>query len=155
MSKKQLLDLAKRVEGLSGPCRETDALIWRHLAPNECSRVESFARAMCGKMDGEDRRRAVGVEAVVRNAPAYTASLDMAMQLVPKGWQVEQVGEWYDDAFRLKGQWLAILIKPMRPMADGGSGGCADPFARCLHAARSALALTSASLRAKAAMNGG
>lgn len=147
-----LLDLAARVEGLDVPSREVDARI-----------AHAIAWRWDGWTDGDVEIERRDLEYVIdrvgnshntiwRYLPAYTASLDAAMRLVPRGWQVEQVGEWYDDALRIKGPWLAILAKPMRPMADGGSGGCADPFARCQHAATAALALSASALRARAMM---
>lgn len=59
-----LIELAARVEGLSGPDREVDLKIMRW---------------------------AMNIGGPAENALHYTASLDAAMSLVPEGWNV---GQW-------------------------------------------------------------
>lgn len=87
-------DLIERLEGLTGPCRECDALIARSIGmclhPNKTkSGAQSdtgFDCDDCGadswgnkSKDGFNRRLSDG-------CPAYTASIDAAMTLVPEGW---------------------------------------------------------------------
>lgn len=71
MTAAELIALAERVEALTGPCRETDRAIRDALGlPNDYS------------ADWGARGREVPA------AYPYTASLDEAMSLVPRGWIV-------------------------------------------------------------------
>ena len=77
-----LNELAARVEALSGPCREIDAMIWRATV-----------------------RDAIhwGDDAAMR----FTASLDAAMSLVPDDamWRLGHDGEGADPS-----QFLAVIV---------------------------------------------
>jgi hypothetical protein len=109
----ELLRLAKRVEGLAGPDREVDCLIW-------CATGVSgvpFAEAA-----------AVVPDFGKWLAPAYTASLDAAMTLVPE---------------RL---WQRINVDPNGRANVRLGNACA------VTAATTALALVAAALRARAAI---
>jgi hypothetical protein len=130
-----LLDLAARVEALSGPDRAVDAEIQRLLGSGS---GEHWFADMNGAWVKDEF------------APDYTSSIDAAMTLLPEGWRIEQIGEWYDAPLRAKGPWLAIIYRPQFRISDGGTGGGGDPFARCENTATPAIALTAAALRAKA-----
>lgn len=131
-----LVELAKRVEALDGPCRETDAEIayavrWR----------------WAGWEDGDTRIEQRSLE-YVKNAvlnscnsiwqhlPAYTASLDAAMSLVPEGCQW---GAGSRDATGTAWAWTGVT----------------HDAAAISNAATPALALTAACLRALATQGEG
>ena len=65
-----LEQLAQRVEALTGPCRETDAMI---------------AEAL-GLPNGPDTFYMTDGRGNPEISPRFTASLDAAMTLVPEGW---------------------------------------------------------------------
>lgn len=71
-----LLDLAARVERLTGPCRETDCLIFE-------SRHRLLTPERRGMIDGEPTGQYFNIngDLLPEVAPAYTASLDAAMTL--------------------------------------------------------------------------
>lgn len=80
-------------------------------------------------------------------APAYTASIEAAMTLIPSGLRLA-VSEWDDEKhLRPRGPWQAILTK-------AGSGSSFNEMLgyRCDHAATPALAICAASLRARHAL---
>jgi len=68
MTREEILDLAKRVETLTGPNREVDKLVAK----------------VIGLFDGARASYDLQLNLI----PHYTASLDAAMQLVPMGWSV-------------------------------------------------------------------
>ncbi len=146
LDKAGLVGLAERVEALAGPCRETDALIWEIVAPDEWAVFVAQNRAMMPKARLEADKLATLAARAKASAPRFTASLDAAMTLVPEGLRL-QIGEWDDEKhLRPRGPWQAILTKP------GCSSGFGDMLGfRCEHAATPALALTAAALRAIAA----
>lgn len=120
-----LLLLAEKVEGLEGPDREVD-----------CEILAAVARTDNGP---------------VFAAPAYTASLDAAMSLVPEGWRI-----WTAD-FSIEGRFVWMLCGPKLTWItheDGSREGGEDWYQSGV-AATPALALVSASLRARAAMEAG
>lgn len=139
MSDTNLIALAEKVESLTGPCRETDGLIAR-AAGFEVLPHPQTADPMYRHYGGM----------LMNPVPAFTASLDAAMTLVPEGLRL-MLSEWDDEAhLRAKGAWQSVLSKP----------GCDASFDamrgyRCDHAATPALALTAAALRARAAMDTG
>lgn len=125
-----LAALAERVEQAEGPSRELDALI-------AASRL---------RLDGT---RFASIQAWVDEAIAerwnfdrYTASLDAAMTLVPKGYRLASFGEEaFDDEPK---PWVATLsARAGRFGAMGKRGRAATP----------ALALVAAALRAKGSHN--
>ena len=81
-----LLKLAERVEALDGPCRETDLKVFHAIgAPVPFQ----FANKVVALAFDETRNAyfaPVGDMQVRYEPPAYTASLDAAMTLVPEGW---------------------------------------------------------------------
>lgn len=107
-----LLALADRVEGLAGPDREVDAAIFRAIgAPVPFQ----FASKMIALNYDEDRQAyfadVPGGLRVRYSPPAYTASIDAAMTLVPEGrdWMIDNFDGPHDrrcsaSVFNAKGQ---------------------------------------------------
>lgn len=118
-----LLALAARVEGAEGPSRELDGGIWR--AVNGYQAVDGF------HCDGVWHRLNPKDAAAFDLPPAYTASLDAALALVPEGFEA------------------TITV---RPPGRVSSAICYGPGSRSRvrDAATPALALTAAALRARA-----
>ena len=144
LDKAGLVALAERVEALAGPCRETDRAIWHdHFGHcRHANTVRSGAQSDtgfdcvdCGADSWGNKSKApypVG-DRLNDAAPAFTASLDAAMTLVPEGWATRLAVE-----DRHSHSWGWTL--------RGGYG--VDAHGR---AATPALALTAAALRAIAA----
>ena len=124
MDKQKLLELAERVEGLSGACREVDAAVVTALFPD--AQVGEY----CGYEDIVFH--AAPLVANKEFLPFFTASIDSAMTLVPEG---------YDWVIGRTNGGLTIHAEV---------GGRGDEYMR--FGETPALALTAASLRAKAAM---
>jgi hypothetical protein len=91
---------------------------------------------------------AVGYDPQVR-IPAYTASLDAAITLVPEGWRIGDLSQHDHPTLRAKGDWTAWLYP------DGKLEPVTGDKPRCRFAATPALALTAAALRALAAQEVG
>jgi hypothetical protein len=131
-----LLTLAAKVERATGPDRELDGEIEAALEryPEGWSR-DSFIENIKVEFHHVEKGR-VGLKAgggldhVRWNAPAYTASLDAAMTLVPEGWS------WAVDAVG-----RASCFMPNEPKPWPRTGGLAKS---------PALALCAAALRARA-----
>lgn len=139
-----LLELASRVEALEGPSREVDAeiaasvryfpkgvgFVWQAgLTPNrpEPSRVEC-----CTSLDTGGPHYA---------APTYTASLDVALTLVPETMAlVDLTLSWEPPE---PGVWPAVSVRWYPPHKSGP-----DWHALTVTAATPALALCAAALRA-------
>lgn len=127
-----LLELADRVETLTGPCRETDAEIWRACEYDTFVWWEAAERASFSRNSTEEHRQSVIAARAKAAAPRYTASLDAAMTLVPANHWVRQ---YYDD-FGVQAEAMC---------------GKATHSAVMVRGATPALALTAAALRARAA----
>lgn len=133
-SMSDLLKLAERVESAAVPDQELDAEIERILP---CS--PEFSRANPGKKMSQWNESAfrfyrIGDEGHEYHSPRYTASLDIAMTLIPEG------RDWFITSVREKtGLYQAAVFKPAGPMCDH-SVSCKSP----------ALALCTAALRARA-----
>lgn len=126
-----LLDLAARVEALSGPDREVDAEIAIAAKAVPYDFEPSYWTAQWREMYG-DR---------YWSAPGYTASLDAAITLLPDGMGLRTERYW--TASHEGAVWSAEI----------STGGLPDNPLRvfeCFDAATPALALTAAALRAKA-----
>ena len=143
----ELLALADRVEALTGPCRETDAKIAVAVDGGEI-----VWKAANYTMELYPARRHVSKNHVggYGNAPvpAYTASLDAAMTLVPDdGFTLATVRHlWGDEPDQRAG--YAIINKYRRD--EGCEGGKLFDATHTGNAFTPALALTAAALRAKA-----
>jgi hypothetical protein len=143
----QLRDLARRVEAAQGADRAIDAEVWAHTVKREAlARAGDWkvARGWDGTCSGalvvwdQPPPHAAGTGAIWGPAPAYTASLDAAVSLVPAGhsWSVYG-GE------REEGHATAYCVP------NGGR----LPWPRWVddvNAAKPALALTAAAMRALA-----
>lgn len=87
----KLLALAERVEALTGPDREVDAATVRALYP------QAIVEIYCV---GDEEPLVFHAQPLVQNKrelPAYTASLDAAMSLVPDAWnfKIHKTGKFY------------------------------------------------------------
>lgn len=81
-------ELACRVEGLTGPCRETDALI--AIAVDAMGEYgEKSAREI---MAGSPKNTVADLAKYWPRLRRYTASLDAALALVPEGWELALYG---------------------------------------------------------------
>lgn len=124
-----LNELADRVEALDRPSREVDAEIAVTVLGMERDGSMFFGK----DEDYVLERDYYALDGGPRELPAYTASLDAAMSLVPEGWHVSI------NAGRIN---LVVLTgesdDPMVPPPDIESSTAATP----------ALALVAASLRA-------
>lgn len=91
--------LAERVERLTGPCRETDCLIFesghRLLTPERRGTIDGEPTGEYFDLDGN---------ALPERAPRYTASLDAAMSLV--------VGDPYWAIDQRLDHWIAAINYP-------------------------------------------
>lgn len=136
-----LLALAVRVEGLSNPDREVDLDIYRLISGKK------FRWAEFGGAHPDQRQIAVEDlpehfasdpfwidRAEIIKTPAYTASLDAAKTLVPKGWHVGMLTECDEDDSP-----SCCLTQNEDPCRDAVGRG-----------ADMALSLVAASLRARA-----
>jgi len=132
--------LAARVEALTGPCRETDAEI-APLAGFYIGHIRSLGDVW------------MNTEGDVWDLPAFTASLDAAMSLVPRGWIVSLLryfngdGEYWSRAILTDSFTVGRGRDPEEERSVQSSIGEKragdDPTPR---------ALTAAALRARAAM---
>ena len=132
-----LLELAERVEALSGPDRVVDTAIAKALGRAHAvfERAHSVLDEATGKWIAKDAYM----------AHEFTGSLDAAMTLVPEGLRL-MLSEWDDEKhLRARGPWQAVLSEP-------GADASFDLMRghRCDHAATAPLALVSAALRARA-----
>lgn len=131
-----LRELADRVEALSGPCRETDALIAVALNLGVRGVTEDDHEYLSAIR--KDDYCAAGTYwfhcrsgKSLRTAEPYTASIDAAMTVVPLEWSLDclkegEVGRWY------------VNLRPRDWVSDWRYGKAAAP----------ALTLTAAALRA-------
>lgn len=87
-----LLALAERVEGLSNPDRQIDCLITDAIG----GWPDGWVKHMPG-VDGAPWAYHNPVLPMWREALAYTASLDAAKTLAPKGWHVGMLTECDED----------------------------------------------------------
>lgn len=85
--KEELLKLAERVEALSGPDRGVDVEIFRVIgAPAPFQFMNKLIALEYNDIEQAYFARVTDDMQVRYAPPAYTASLDAAMTLVPKGW---------------------------------------------------------------------
>lgn len=118
-----LIELAERVEAATGRDRELDALIHIEAGLAEGNTV-AFKTGWCAGSETNPRP----VE-----APAYTASIDAAMSLVPEGWM------WVGGSSPTHNAGMAVTRDGTQ---DGFDARAATP----------ALALCAAALRARASL---
>ena len=123
MTRNDVLALAARVESATGADRELDAHVWLACVPGTTRNELRYIHKATGKECVIDETRDANRCLIV--VPAYSASLDAALSLVPSG-------SWW---------WVEA-----QPLGDAFLAGCGDE--RVATAATPALALTSAALRA-------
>lgn len=105
-----LNELAARVEALQGPCRKTDAAIFRAI---DAPLPAEFAGKKIA-LTFDEARSAFFMEMgdmVVRyEPPKYTASIDAAMTLVPEGceWMLETDYQRRGDPITANINWLDV-----------------------------------------------
>ena len=76
-------DLIERLEKATGPDRELDAAIWLATTPGATRRQWSYTHTATGMdCDVDETRDSAGALITV---PEYTASLDAALTLMPRG----------------------------------------------------------------------
>lgn len=132
-----LEELAVRCEAAMGADRELDAWIETTLLA-DITKLTVF------------NTPAKWVDAATRlhwNVNRYTATIDVAMRLIPSGVRLT-FSEWDDEKhLRPRGPWQAILTK-------AGSGSSFNDMLgyRCDHAATPALAVCASALRARHAL---
>ena len=143
MGKAELLELALRVEKLEGPDPETDRLIHFHmvhpwLAEKAVKWVHAAYEGPTDFLWWDQARLDAKGEGYPDNWEPYTASLDAALSLVPEGWRFildkRPSAETRSDGYR-----AVVWLEPIAPYEKMG-----------VWAATPALALTAASLRARA-----
>ena len=126
-----LLELAERVEALDGPDREVDALVGRYKAADFLGTLPADPQYGCAR---------------------YTASIDAAMQLKPEGWVIETLSYWPKHSDGEDSNIGARVSLFECSEGNLGIGHYNDDLQESSTAATPALALTAASLRARAAM---
>lgn len=82
-------DLIERLEKLTGPDRELDRDIWLAITPGAAWKTTHITGHASGREWDVDEARVNGGRLV--GIPAYTASVDSALTLIPdgKGWNVQ------------------------------------------------------------------
>lgn len=126
----ELIALAERVEGLTGPNGDLDGAIYAALNPHMRPIPGNQRRFYDPALTRLNAAREYHVAGATAYAPSFTASLDAALGLVPEGWLAGlDIG-----ALRATSVWLATDSQSVR-----------------VHAPTPALALTAAALRARAA----
>jgi hypothetical protein len=135
-TKAELLELAERVEALTGPCRETFLEVFAVCHPEPAPGCEPVWREENPKQPIYHawKTRQVAFLKFV-NAEAW---LDAAMTLVPEGWMMVGLSE--RNCRQPQWRWKAEL---WHPEADANVRGIARKFDH------PALALTAAALRAR------
>jgi hypothetical protein len=142
MTREEIIDLAKRVEALTGPDREVDGGIAAAL------KIGNNLPDWAARWDGEWKPTIQGAVVLMQadgnpgphfSSLPYTASLDAAMQLVPMGCIHMVRTLWHDDK-------TAGNATVSRYKQEGNGIFWQDNYAAT--AATPALALTAAALRA-------
>ena len=141
---KEMLELAERCERINGPCRQMDARIVVALGemPEWARVVHAGRKLVWTRRDHAEPVVSIGKHGPDIPVPAFTASLDQAMTLVPEGdgigWQVSGGG--------CAGVWRISTD----PDDYDASRFPAPIWQAAGKAATPALALCAASLRARA-----
>lgn len=127
-------DLAARVEALSGPDREVDVLIEIACGPDSAKITRIMEGSPLNTIHEIARAADREGQAVFFRVPAYTASLDAAMTLVPEGWD----GALYlrTDSHKPEVQLETPEMRLSFTMAEGAAETL--PLALCAAALRAA-----------------
>ena len=98
-------ELIARLEGLEGPCRETDAMVAVAFFPRNVTADDSIYAKVPTRHDKCElgtfwKISRSGMS--LHTADRYTESLDAALTLVPEGWRVYSLqqqndGKWFGD----------------------------------------------------------
>jgi hypothetical protein len=78
------MDLIERLSAATGPDRELDAEIWLAVTPGATREKWSYVHEATGRTCHIDETRLPSRALIT--VPAYTASLDAAMALIPTNW---------------------------------------------------------------------
>lgn len=136
-----MLELIERLEKATGPDRELDAVIWLAVTPGATRRSSTVksSKGLWPDYTIDETRDANGILVIV---PAFTASLDAALTLVPEGWSWKLLHEpAHPNLFRVVIRRADELAK----VAPAFVVSCPTP----------ALALACAALRARLAVTKG
>jgi hypothetical protein len=133
-SEAELLALAGRVEQASGPGRDLDLEVHAAIDEEAAREIASY------------RDKDIIMRSLVRHGifPAYTASLDAAMTLVPAG-----------AGFNLDRYWIREGVRWKVEIATGGIPENPRRVFDCWDAYTAPLAVVEAALKARAATMGG
>jgi hypothetical protein len=141
----KLLELAERCEKAEGPDRELDCLIWcavNGIAPKwtgvRGELLDADREGIIGWVDPGKHSRNFSTNRSTTgpgSIPSYTASLDAAMMLVPKG--------WHDSIYGLGVMAADLCCVHLEPPEYDGPGERSE-------AATRPLALCAAALKARA-----
>lgn len=137
-------ELAARIERAEGPdiALDCEVAIALNLAPAGYERAVVWGEPRPYWWDRSDPK------ADYWSVPAYTGSLDAAMQLIPEGWHVYEAN--FGDPTR--GKWYAQAYVCILPYQTNDAGwATADGARDGARAATPALALCAAALRARSA----
>ena len=147
-------ELIAALEKAAGQSRELDAEIAFQIGAfdrylmgmNDCHIVSvTPASNNCAEILIRADARTTGGVQYTSDLPAYTASIDAALTLVPEEYRVA-VMEWDHEMLRAEGPWQCLLTP-----VGGGDSILADGQGRCDHAATPALARGNPALKARAA----
>lgn len=142
--------LIERLEKATGPSRELDGLIGRSLETMPTATFETKApfpslEGMYWVLGRKDSESGPHEERWSKNPPRYTASIDVALTLVPEGWR------WQTSNRAPKPQAGRAFIHNDQPISTGLGGLCPNPKyeGHETTAATPAIALCIAALRAR------
>lgn len=135
-----MIDLIERIEAASGPDRVLDSNIYailnKHMMYTPTKLGHFYDPSKTVAIAAQKYHISGGATAI---APRYTASLDAAMTLVPKGWCILAA-------------WNPAHPRSYITLSDGPMDGQARTWGEGCGAATPALALCAAALRARMAM---
>lgn len=97
-----MLELATKLEGMSEPDREVDAEIAIALGHKIKMAMANYTMEMFPAIEWQKPHPYAGMK---EPCPAWTASIDEARKLVPKGYAVELSEAWGPD----RTDWTAVL----------------------------------------------
>lgn len=88
MNDRGLTELIAKLEAASGPDRELDGEVWKVAAPEAWERTCSFrGQKYAGHVYTRAKKDVHIKRMAAHHSPAYTASIDAALTVVPDGWR--------------------------------------------------------------------
>lgn len=146
MTKTDLEALAVRVEGLSGPDREVDACIAAALRITPGTPGTEWMKAWEGLFIANPASHGEPGRVALQNgcwwrANDFTASVDIALSLIPSGWRYMLDARPGHEG-RADGYRMVVYRSPERPFEHAKDSWCAKP----------ALAVVAQALRARASL---